>query len=113
MRKNKNEEFYKEVKELRYNKDLSIKELAQYYGKSERTIYRWLQKGREQSSNRPEPSKKQRTRSRKYPREIFRRIIELKKEILKRSAPMVHRHLEEEFICFVLFIFVFRKYIKV
>ena len=47
MKKNKKEELYKEVKELRYNKDLSIKELAQYYRKSERTIYRWLQKGRE------------------------------------------------------------------
>jgi len=112
MKKNKKEELYKEVKELRYNKDLSIKELAQYYGKSERTIYRWLQKGREQTSNRSEPSKKQRTRSRKYPKKIFRRIIELKKEIPERSAPMVHRHLEEEYTCPIPSISTVRKYIK-
>ncbi|MHA1284739.1 MAG: hypothetical protein ACTSQP_19740 [Promethearchaeota archaeon] len=42
MNKSKKELIYEEAHELRYNKRLSIKELAFHYGKSERIIYRWL-----------------------------------------------------------------------
>ncbi|MHA1284447.1 MAG: helix-turn-helix domain-containing protein [Promethearchaeota archaeon] len=42
MKKSEKESIYEEARELRYNKGLSIKELALHYGKSERTIYRWL-----------------------------------------------------------------------
>ena len=42
MKKPKNEINSEEVRELRHNKGLTIEELASHYGKSERTIYRWL-----------------------------------------------------------------------
>ncbi|MFO8019877.1 MAG: helix-turn-helix domain-containing protein [Promethearchaeia archaeon] len=46
MKSKKKDNKYEEVKELRYNKQMSIEELAQHFGKSKRTIYRWLQKAR-------------------------------------------------------------------
>ncbi|MHA1272634.1 MAG: helix-turn-helix domain-containing protein [Promethearchaeota archaeon] len=42
MNNKRKEELYEEVRELYYNNVLSIKDLALRYGKSERTIYRWL-----------------------------------------------------------------------
>ncbi|MBY8984965.1 MAG: helix-turn-helix domain-containing protein [Candidatus Lokiarchaeota archaeon] len=42
MKKPKNEINSEEARELRHNKGLTIEELASHYGKSERTIYRWL-----------------------------------------------------------------------
>ncbi len=40
-------EFCKKVKKLNYNKGLSIEILAEQYGKSKRTIYRWLKSASE------------------------------------------------------------------
>ncbi|MEJ2248598.1 MAG: DDE-type integrase/transposase/recombinase, partial [Candidatus Lokiarchaeota archaeon] len=51
-------------------------------------------------------------RSRKYPENIYTRIVELKKEVPKRSAPMVYRILEEEFRNPVPSVSTIRKYIK-
>ncbi|MBA7639238.1 hypothetical protein ES703_46896 [subsurface metagenome] len=42
MKKSKKESNCEEAREFRHNRGLSIKELASHYGKSERTIYRWL-----------------------------------------------------------------------
>ncbi|MHA1337075.1 MAG: hypothetical protein ACTSPW_15270 [Promethearchaeota archaeon] len=42
MNNKRKEELYEEVRELYYNNVLSIEDLALRYGKSERTIYRWL-----------------------------------------------------------------------
>ena len=42
MKKSKKELNREEARELRYNKGLKIEDLASRYGKSKRTIYRWL-----------------------------------------------------------------------
>jgi len=42
MKKSKKELNREEARELRHNKGLTTEELASHYGKSERTIYRWL-----------------------------------------------------------------------
>ena len=84
------------VKEFRYNKALTIKELATRFHRSERTIYRWL-KGPSSKEVCPDSYQtKKKGRARKYPLTIFNRIVELKKEAPQRSAPMIHRKLEEE-----------------
>ncbi|MGM0470640.1 MAG: DDE-type integrase/transposase/recombinase [Promethearchaeati archaeon] len=90
-------EKYKEAKELYYNTGLSINDLARKYGKSERTIYRWLNVSFEAShSNNLAPQRKY-NRQRTYPKEIFDRIIELKQELPQRSAPMILRRVQMEF----------------
>ncbi|MHA1671065.1 MAG: hypothetical protein ACTSV5_10905 [Promethearchaeota archaeon] len=42
VNKTKNQQEHKEARELFHNKGLSIQELASRFGKTERTIYRWL-----------------------------------------------------------------------
>ncbi|MGV9203889.1 MAG: helix-turn-helix domain-containing protein [Promethearchaeia archaeon] len=95
MKSKKKDNKYEEVKELRYNKQMSIEELAQYFGTSKRTIYRWLQKARQDKDSENTPSKKTYSRKRRYPDKIFTRIVELKKEVPRRSTPMIHRLLEK------------------
>jgi len=90
-------ELHEEVRELHHNNKLSKKELAKRFGKSVRTIYRWLKSSSSERSATTYKSKKSRCRTKKYPPEIFNRIVELKEEIPQRSAPMVHRRLKEEF----------------
>jgi len=97
MKKSKKELRGEEVQELRHNKGLSIRELVSHYGRSERTIYRWLNNHDEKKPLEQPNQKKERKRSRKYPLEIFARILEYKKEIPHRSAPMVQRLLKKEF----------------
>jgi transposase InsO family protein len=97
MKKENKDSIYKEAQELRHNKGLSIKELAAHYNKSERTIYRWLRRAyRQQKPDHHQVKKKQR-RARKYPLKVFHRIIELKREVSRRSAPLVRRILKKEF----------------
>jgi len=97
MNKKKKQSKYEEAKELRYNKGLTIKELAAHYNKSERTIYRWLNYENQAKSSKKQQSTKKKRRARKYPPEIYKRIIELKKEISQRSAPTIWRILKKEF----------------
>jgi transposase InsO family protein len=103
---------YEEVKELRYNKGLSIEDLADHYGRSPRTIYRWLC-----YANTPPPShdpskKRSFQRKRKYPREIFDYITELKQELPQRSAPMVLKLIKQRFPTKAPSLSTIRKYIR-
>lgn len=97
MKKSKNDLNREEARELYHNKGLTTEDLASHYGKSERTIYRWLSNRHKKNSLDQQKQKKKNKRSRKYPPEIFTRIIELKKEIPQRSAPIVRRLLKKEF----------------
>ena len=97
MKKNKKEENRKETRELRHNKGLSIEELAAHYGKSERTIYRWLSNHNLKVSPDKQDHEKKHRRVRKYPPEIFNRILEFKKDIPQRTAPMIWKLLKKEF----------------
>lgn len=104
--------LYEEARELRYNKSLSIEELASHYGKSKRTIYRWLNYEKQRKSSDQQKSKKKRERSRKYPPEVFSRIVEIKKEIPQRSAPIVRKILKKEFPTMTPSLSTIRKYIR-
>lgn len=42
----KHKKKYDELRELRYNRMLSMKELATHFRTSERTIYRWLRQAK-------------------------------------------------------------------
>ena len=86
-----------EARELYYNKQLSTKELAYHYGKSERTIYRWINVLDSNNSYDRNTLKKKRERPRKYPLEIFNRIMELKIELPMRTAPIIRRTIRKEF----------------
>jgi transposase InsO family protein len=97
MKKSKKELNRKEARELRHNKGLSIEELAAHYGKSKRTIYRWLNDHNKKISPDQQDQKKKRKRVGKYPPDIFNRILEFKKEIPQRSAPMIWKLLKKEF----------------
>lgn len=97
MKKSKKELTREEARELRHNKGLKIEDLAARYGKSERTIYRWLTYDNTKNSLDHPSQTRAHSRSRKYPVEIFTRIIELKKEVPQRSASMVRRLLKKEF----------------
>lgn len=97
MKKSQYERNREEARELYYNKRLTVKDLAARYGRSERTIYRWLQPSTPINSLDPHYQRKQFERVRKYPHEVYTRIIDLKKELPQRSAPMIKRALKKEF----------------
>lgn len=97
LKEKKKLDFYKEVRELYYNREFSISDLADRYRKTERTIYRWLQQANQKEGEGIKKPRKKHIRHRKYSPEIFARIIGLKEEIPQRSAPMIRRNLEQEF----------------
>jgi transposase InsO family protein len=97
MKKPQKELNREEARELRHNKGLTIQELALHYGKSERTIYRWLNNHIKKNSASQHHQKKTYIRSRKYAPEIFTRIKEIKQEIPQRSAPIIRKLLKKEF----------------
>ncbi|MGQ4876101.1 MAG: DDE-type integrase/transposase/recombinase [Promethearchaeia archaeon] len=112
LKEKKKVELYELVKELYFNSGLSIKELSIQFGRSERTIYRWLEKCRAKGSPVSHEIKKKQNRSRKYPQEVFNRIIELKEELPKRSAPMVYSILKREFPNICPSVSTIRKFIR-
>ncbi|TFG05686.1 MAG: transposase [Promethearchaeota archaeon] len=97
LKEKEKRELYEEVRELHYNTGLTIPQLAIKYKKSERTIYRWLKRATPGENSENKRIKKKSRRRKKYPPEIFARIIELKKQIPQRSAPMIERILHIEF----------------
>ena len=97
MEKPKKGSIYEEAKELYHNKGLSIEELATHYNKSKRTMYRWLQRANRRENPDHHQVKKKRRRIPRYPPEVFARIIEIKKELPRRSAPLVRRILKKDF----------------
>ncbi|MHA1232723.1 MAG: DDE-type integrase/transposase/recombinase [Candidatus Helarchaeota archaeon] len=96
MKNKKKKELHELVWEMYHNSNRSIQDIAKKYERSKRTIYRWLNKARTRFSPDPSQLKKKQTRPKKYPKEIFNRIIELKEEIPQRSAPMIHKLLKKE-----------------
>ena len=112
MKNKKNERLREEARELYYNKGLSIEELANRYGKSERTIYRWLSCNPEKNSLVSHKSKRKNNRPRQYPLNIFDRIEELKRELPRRSAPIMHKILQKEFPTTCPYISTIRKYVR-
>lgn len=98
VRKNqKKKELHERAKEMYYNQGRSIEDIANELSKSERTIYRWLGLANQELSPVSHKSKKKSGRPKIYPPEVINRIIELKKELPQRSAPLVHIWLKKEF----------------
>ena len=97
VKKIKNQQEREEARELFHNKGLSIKELASRFGKTERTIYRWLSEDNREKSIDPHLNTKKLTSRRKYPPEIFTQIEKLKKELAQRSASLIKRILKKEY----------------
>lgn len=95
---NKRKELHQRTKETYYNQGRSIEDIAVELNKSERTIYRWLGLANQEFSPVSHQSKKKSGRPKIYPPEIINRIIELKKELPQRSAPLVHKWLKKEFL---------------
>ena len=95
VKKTTNQQEHEEARELFHNKGLSIEELTSRFGKTERTIYRWLSEDNKEKFIDPHLNTKNLTSQRKYPPEIFTQIEKLKKEIPQRSAPLIKRILEE------------------
>ena len=96
VRKNKNE-LYKRAREMYYNLGRSIEEIALELNKSKRTIYRYLNLSNKKISIVYHKSKKKSGRPRIFPPEIINRIIEIKKELPQRTAPLVHKLLKKEY----------------
>lgn len=97
VKKTKNQQECEETRELFHNMGLSIEELASRFGKTERTIYRWLSEDNKKKSIDPHLNTKRLTSRRKYPPEMFTQIEKLKKEIPQRSAPLIKRILEKKY----------------
>jgi transposase len=97
VRKNqKTTELHEKAKELYYNQGRSIEDIANELYKSERTIYRWLNLANQELSPVSHQTKKKSGRPKIYPPEVINRIIELKKELPQRTAPLVHIWLKKE-----------------
>jgi len=112
MKEKKKKELYELMRELYYNKGLSAKILAIRFGKSEITIYRWLKRVHQVKTPGNRKARKRYRRSKKYPLEIFNRIVELKREIPQRSAPMIYKILQEEFKTFYPSLSTIQKHIR-
>lgn len=97
MKNRKKQEKFKELRELRFNRLFSMKELASYFNSSERTIYRWLNHAKMNLSLDHSESINSRGRPKKYPDEIFNRIRKLKEEIPHRSGSLIHESLRREY----------------
>ncbi|MHA1456410.1 MAG: DDE-type integrase/transposase/recombinase [Promethearchaeota archaeon] len=97
LKEKRKKELYEEVRELYHNNGLTIEQLAERYKISERTVYRWLQRACQTEDFKNKKKRKKTNRRKKYPPEIYERIIELKKEIPQRSASMIERLLHAEF----------------
>jgi len=65
-KKNKNKK-YDELRELRFNLLLSMRELATHFRTSERTVYRWLKQAKINNSTNISKIKDNRGRPKKYP----------------------------------------------
>ncbi len=112
QKKSKTNAKREEARELYHNKKLSVSELTSRYGKSERTLYRWLSNRNQQKSPDQHDSKKKNNRSRRYPAVIFTRIIELKKDIPQKSASLPWRLLKKEFSDNIPSLSTIRKFIR-
>jgi transposase InsO family protein len=101
-----------EARDLYYNKRLTTSELANRYGKSVRTIYRWLNKVKQEEPSACSKPRRAVKRVKKYPPVIFNRIVVIKEELPQRSAPAVHQILKREYPANCPSLSTVRKYIR-
>lgn len=80
-----------------YNRAATPRDLALKYGTSLRTIYRWVNAGKGGQVPDPHATIPKRSRPRKYPPEIFARIVALKEELPRRTAAGIEKILRQEF----------------
>ena len=97
MKDRKKQELYEKIREMYYNQGVSIREIAAQANKHVRTIYRWLKRANQEESIVCHKSKIKSGRPKIYPLAVIDRIVELKKELPQRSAPLVHIWLKNEF----------------
>jgi len=83
MKKSKKELDREEARELRHNKGLTIEELAAHYGKSERTIYRWLSNARQKNQSFNTILKRNASALENIPLKYFPRLKRSKKNYLR------------------------------
>ena len=93
----KKKELCERAREMYYNLGRAIEDIAIALNKSQRTVYRYLNLSNKKKSIDSQESKKKAGRPKTYPPEIIDRIIELKKELPQRTAPLVHKWLRSEF----------------
>ena len=112
MNKKKQKKKYDELRELRYNRLLSMRELASHFKTSERTVYRWLKQAKNNNSTNISEIKDNRGRPKKYPDEIFDRIKDLKEELPYRSGSLIYKSLKCEFPTTCPSISTIRRYLR-
>ena len=93
----KKKELSQRAIEMYYNQGRSIEDISAELNKSKRTVYRWLKNANQEDSLVSHNSTMKKRRQKKYPPEVFNRIIELKEELPQRSAPLVHSILKGTF----------------
>lgn len=97
MKDRKKKELNEKIREMYYNQGVSIREIANQVNKHVKTIYRWLKRANQENSVISHKSKIKSGRPKIYPLAVINRIVELKKELPQRSAPLVHKWLRNEF----------------
>ncbi|MHA1492259.1 MAG: DDE-type integrase/transposase/recombinase [Promethearchaeota archaeon] len=112
MKNSKKKELYMKIREMYYNQGLTIEKIAIQMNKHVRTIYRWLNLANQEFSLVSHKPKKKVGRPKKIPANILNRIIELKRELPQRSAPLVHLKLKKEFLDACPSISFIRKFIR-
>lgn len=93
----KKSELRERAREMYYNLGWSIEDIAIELDRSKRTIYRCLNLLNNERAPVSHKSKKKSGRPKTYPPDMINRIIELKKELPQRSAPLVLKWLKKEF----------------
>jgi len=112
MKDREKKEMYELLRELYYNKGFAISDLAIHFGKHKRTIYRWLKAASQEDSLVYHKPINKSEHPRKYPQEIFNRIVQIKKELPQRTATLVHKKLKSEYFSNCPSISTIRKYIR-
>jgi len=97
FKKNEKELLKKEIFVLYYNNNKSIDEIASLYDKSIRTIFRWIKEEKNQNSSGLQKIKSKKKKPKKYPADIYNRIIELKEELPRRTSPNIYLILKKEY----------------
>lgn len=97
VKEKEKKELHEKARDLYYNAELSISEIADILRKSERTMYRWIQQSNQSDSLVSHKRARKNGYSKKYPLEVFNRVRDLKIELPQRSAPTIHAMLKKEF----------------
>lgn len=90
------EDLKRDAFDLYYNGRWTIAQLAARYGRSNRTIFRWIARGKQDPQIAAPVPKRTRHREKKYPDMVFDRIRALKMENSRRTASNIHYKLRAE-----------------